>query len=290
VPRSLLATIALTVVTLAACRAEERPPGDDTTAAEASAAPEPNVVTVRARNYAFDAPDEIPAGLTTFRLVNEGPGFHHMQLVRLDSGKTYADLQQALKRPGPPPRWVVEVGGPNAPDPKSEANATQELLPGNYAILCLVDLPEKVPHFAKGMSRSLTVTPKSGATAAALPRAPKADIVVRLVDYNFELSAPLTAGRHTFEVRTDAQQPHELELIRLEPGKTANDLLGWFQKMKGPPPGQAIGGVAAVVAGVPVYFTADLEPGEYLLICFVPDAKDGKPHVAHGMMKTVSVS
>jgi len=32
-----------------------------------------------------------------------------------------------------------------------------------------------------------------------------------------------------------------------------------------------------------------LTPGEYALICFVPDAKDGKAHFAHGMMSTFVV-
>ena len=32
------------------------------------------------------------------------------------------------------------------------------------------------------------------------------------------------------------------------------------------------------------------EPGSYALICFVPDAKDGKPHAMHGMLKTLTVS
>ena len=36
-------------------------------------------------------------------------------------------------------------------------------------------------------------------------------------------------------------------------------------------------------------FTADLAPGDYGLICFVPDAKDGKPHLMHGMMKQITV-
>lgn len=31
-------------------------------------------------------------------------------------------------------------------------------------------------------------------------------------------------------------------------------------------------------------------PGDYGLICFVPDAKDGKPHLVHGMVKTIKVS
>jgi hypothetical protein len=33
----------------------------------------------------------------------------------------------------------------------------------------------------------------------------------------------------------------------------------------------------------------NLEPGEYGLICFVPDAKDGKPHIAHGMVTQFTV-
>jgi hypothetical protein len=36
-------------------------------------------------------------------------------------------------------------------------------------------------------------------------------------------------------------------------------------------------------------FTADLASGDYGFICFLPDAKDGKAHLAHGMMKTVTV-
>ncbi len=29
----------------------------------------------------------------------------------------------------------------------------------------------------------------------------------------------------------------------------------------------------------------ELTPREYGLICFLPDAQDGKPHVAHGTLK-----
>jgi len=36
---------------------------------------------------------------------------------------------------------------------------------------------------------------------------------------------------------------------------------------------------------IPTTFTA----GDYALLCFVPDAKDGKPHLAHGMVKQFSV-
>ena len=43
----------------------------------------------------------------------------------------------------------------------------------------------------------------------------------------------------------------------------------------------ARGGVAS--------FEADLAPGHYGMICFLPDAKDGKPHHEHGMIQEFGV-
>ena len=57
----------------------------------------PNVVTITATDYAFGVPDTIPAGLTTFRLVNQGKELHHASLVRLGDGKTIADFQSGLQ-------------------------------------------------------------------------------------------------------------------------------------------------------------------------------------------------
>jgi hypothetical protein len=35
--------------------------------------------------------------------------------------------------------------------------------------------------------------------------------------------------------------------------------------------------------------TLDLVPGDYVLVCYVPDAHDGKPHLAHGMIRELVV-
>lgn len=219
-------------------------------------------------------------------LVNDGPGIHHMQVLRLDSGKTVADFERALKTKGPPPAWLAMIGGPNAPGPGTEANATMNMTPGNYAVVCMVDIPEGMPHAAMGMVLPLAVKKAAGAGA----KAPSADIVMTLHDYGFKLTKPLVVGKQTIEVRTDMGQPHEVELIRLAPGKMPKDMLGWMEKMQGPPPGEALGGVAGVAAGIPVYFSADLTAGNYVLICFLPDANDGKPHFTKGMIQVVTVS
>ncbi|MDB4892292.1 MAG: hypothetical protein JWL61_4147, partial [Gemmatimonadetes bacterium] len=57
----------------------------------ATAVPTPKtaarVVTVVARDYAFEAPDTVAAGRTEVRLLNRGKEAHHAYLMRLDGGK-----------------------------------------------------------------------------------------------------------------------------------------------------------------------------------------------------------
>ena len=160
------------------------------------------------------------------------------------------------------------------------------LAPGKYALICLIPSPDGVPHLMKGMIQPFEVT--GGGAEAALP---VASDTVRLGDYTFESGRPITAGQHTFLVTNGAQQPHELVLLRLAPGKTVKDFGVWATTggMKGPPPALPLGGVAVLDHGDSGVFTADLTPGEYGMICFVPDAKDGKPHLMHGMMKQITV-
>lgn len=252
---------------------------------EAQKRPKMNTVTITAHDFKFTAPRRIPAGLTRFRFINEGTTLHHAQLLRFSGRHTVKEFIAALAPNSPPPAWATEVGGPNAVGPKSETAVIQSLEPGNYAILCFVDTPDHVPHMMKGMYQDLTVT-RSGANSSALP---EGDISVSLVDYNFKWSEPLTAGSHRVTITTDADQPHELTVLRLNPGKNANDVLGWLEKMDGPPPAKPIGGVAGLVKGRSVSVGLVFTPADYVFMCFVPDAKDGKPHFMHGMVQTVTV-
>jgi hypothetical protein len=257
--------------------------------------PATHTVVVHSKDFAFDAPDSITAGWTTFHLVNDGPNLHHVQIVRLDSGKTAADFGAAMeasaKSHAPPPSWIVFYGGPNAPSPKSEANAMVDMQAGNYILICFVDIPDHVPHFTKGMIHPLKVTAAAGAATAE----PTADVTVTLADYAFTAQGPLTAGKHTFKIVNKGPQAHEIEVLRFAPGKTMKDVMEFMDKAyagkaEGPPPVDALGGIASEMPGMTQYFTADLTPGNYVLLCFVPDAKDGKAHMEHGMVKEFKVN
>lgn len=269
---------------VAGCRSDRSP--DAGAAAGAQNAP-PASVTITATDFAFDAPAEIPAGAITFNLMNRGKELHQAQLIKLEEGKTMKDLAAALRNPGPPPAWVKFVGGPNGIAPGQQSNATSVLEPGQYAYLCVIPSPDGKLHSAKGMVRPFQVTAASSTSAAQLPAA---DITIKLVDYDFEPSRPLTPGRHTILVENAGPQPHELVLLRLAPGKKVEDFAHWAETgLKGPPPAEPVGGVVILDKGERGTFTADLTPGDYGFICFVPDTKDGKLHLGHGMMKNFKV-
>jgi uncharacterized cupredoxin-like copper-binding protein len=287
--RSTLSLALAAVATLAGCKSDRPAGGTGTPPATATEPPKaaPALVTVTATDYRFDAPATVPAGAVTIHLINHGKELHQVQLIKLENGKTAADFAKALQTPGPPPSWIKFVGGPNGTAPGQEAQATSVLTPGSYLYLCLIPSQDGVMHAAKGMVRPFEVTAASG----ALTEAPAADVTITLTDYAFQSSQPLTAGRHTIMVKNAGPQPHEIVLLKLAPGKKVEDFGTWAETgMKGPPPAEPLGGVGFLDKGSEGSFTADLTPGDYGFICFVPDAKDGKPHLAYGMMKTITVN
>jgi hypothetical protein len=277
---------------IAACSVKEAPKTPDTTTATPAAATPaaPNEVVITASEYKFEAPDQIPAGLTTFKLNDTGKEMHHATLIKLDSGKTVQDLANGMKnmKPGtPPPGWVIPAGGPNAAPPGGGSALTMVMKPGNYAIVCFIPDAKGVPHVMHGMIKGLTVTENPNANMTE----PTPDVTVTLKDYQFEFSTPLTAGKHTIKIVTAPGQPHEFTFFQLSPGKVAADLPKYVETgMKGPPPALPLGGVAAMAAGEAVYYTVDLKPGDYAIVCFLEDAKDGKPHYTHGMVQQIKVS
>jgi hypothetical protein len=247
------------------------------------------VVTIHAKDFSFVAPASIAPGQTTFRLVNDGKELHHVSIIKLAPGKTIADLEAAMKNPGPPPAWLTAVGGPNAAAPGQSVEATLTLDAGNYVLLCFIPSPgESMPHMMKGMVQPLTVE-KGGVTQAGLSTATTAATPVPTVhlvmkDYGFTFSKPLTAGKHVIHVMNEGPQDHEVIFVKLMPGKSVHDFGVWAETgMKGPPPAVPVDGMAGMGKGLTAIFPANLTPGKYALMCLVPDAKDGKTHAQHGM-------
>jgi uncharacterized cupredoxin-like copper-binding protein len=253
-------------------------------------------VTITATDYAFAAPDTIMAGLTTFRLENHGRE-PHQAVIFGAPGKTFAELEAVAVPKGSDLEWLKGMmqihptfpGGPGVIMNGDSTVITTNLEPGNYLIACFVPSPDGKWHVSKGMFHRLVVTPApASATAAAEPQS---DVTVTLSDYAFAPSSPLTAGTHTIRIENSGPQVHELAIERLAPGKTLADWQKWMAGgMRGEPVSLPVGGFAGPEPGKVGWLTVTLTPGHYLLLCYVPDVKDGAPHLVHGMVKEITVS
>lgn len=286
------------IVALSACAAEKDAPPPEL------ASTAPNVVSLTATEYAFDAPDTVAAGWTTFRLANQGGEVHYGHIVQLDSGRTVQELvdayAEAIRTSGPRPKWVKRFGGPGGSAPGSTASVTQHLEPGNYVWICPVEDSTGAPHFGKGEFKSFVVRPADPAVAQRAA-APEADMTIGLQDFSFALDSPLVAGRHTVRVHNAGVEPHDLVILRLAPGKTIEDIRTWLNPELArrdvpagePPPsfesmGTGAGGIAAIAPGMESFFETDFTPGEYVMVCMAT-APDGRSHIEHGMIRQVAI-
>jgi len=286
------------IAVLPACAARDETPRQ--TLATAA----PNVVPLTATEYAFQAPDTLPEGWTTFRLANHGAEVHYGHIVQLEPGRTVGELveayAEAIRTSGPRPKWVTRFGGPGGAAPGGSSSVTQYLEPGSYVWICPVEDSGGHPHFAKGESKPFVVR-AAGPAGSNRGAAPHADMVVRLLDFSFALDTPIQSGRHTIRVENAGVEPHDLALLKLAPGKTIEDVQTWLNPERArrteaasdsAPPleslGTIAGGIAAIAPGMQSFFEADFTAGEYVLTCMAT-APDGRSHIEHGMIRQVSV-
>ena len=267
----------------------ESAPPEPTAAPVESAAPLPFEITIDAADHSFTAPEIVRTGWVLVNLTNSGKEPHHVQFMRLNDGVSLEDFEAALKEgEGPAMALTQQVGGVGAVAPGISAQAVINLPAGNYVILCFIPSPgDGIPHLAKGMIKGLTVQESSGGTAAE----PEADLAIRLQDFTFDMPATLPAGPMVIQVTNNGPEPHEWNILRLEDGKTVQDVLGYLTAPDGPPPFIPVGGMNGLDVGKTGYVEFDFEPGNYVAICNIPSPKaEGHPHFTLGMVKQFAVA
>jgi hypothetical protein len=252
-----------------------------------TAAPTP-AIKVTARDYAFDVPATISAGLVAMTLDNVGKEPHFAALAQPKEGVPISDVQAAItaiasgKPPagGPPP--FVEYIAMGTVDPGGQSHVTGNLPAGKYMMFCLLPSPDGVTHGAKGMIKEVEAT---GGSPGELP---KTDAT--FITHDFAIGAAgggapaFKAGTNRVTLENKGKQIHEIDLVELAEGKKVADFVAWAAKLAGPPPGSFRGG-PAIRDGLSVTTTFDLKPGaRYVLVCIVPDSLgDGAPHITKGM-------
>ena len=252
----------------------------------ANTASGPKVVEVTGSDYAFTVPEAAEAGTTTFRFVNNGKVRHELNISRLKAGVSMDSLLGAVRADrsvtdlidGPVGVLFAEPGG------RSRAGLTVDMKPGErYAVICIFsDSAGAKQHFDLGMYKMITV---AGGSAPVQPLV--ADTIVA-TDYAFRYPRTISPGLHTFVMRNEGKQRHQLSIELLKKGVTLDSLMK-VGAAGGDVDALLEGGYGLVHARAGTQnlggLTIDMLPErDYVIACFFRDGPDAPEHVDLGML------
>jgi hypothetical protein len=268
------------------------PEATDTTEASGST----SELALEAADFSFDAGGvtELPAGRLTITLSNVGEQEHQATLTSFKDGKSFEDLVAMGEDLTQLDDILDFYGGPNGATPGSSVVDTVELEPGTYTFMCFIPdaAGDGQPHVAKGQLLPFEIV-EAEEGSAGLPEAPE---TVVLDDYDFDVPEGFT-GAGSVAVENAGDQAHELAAYRVADGATADDVIAALTAdpstgsttPAGPPPTAGSTGIAPTGPGRTDVLEMDLTPGEYVFICFLPDAETGAPHFTEGMVRAVTI-
>ena len=115
-------------------------------------------------------------------------------------------------------------------------------------------------------------------------------------EFAFGVDTSKIKGKFAFEFANVGKQHHEMGLAKIQADANIDDLL---KLAAASPDGEPPDG-AEFIAGTDadpgdtttIVFAKALEPGRYLMVCFVPDeteGEDGTPHALKGMVKEFTI-
>jgi hypothetical protein len=250
-------------VLLGAC-AERRP----------AAVSEDALVTITATDSGFVAPDTLRAGLNHFAFENRGSAIHECMFIRLSDGLTPAQYIAAVAAGTDFPEGALDCSGPGLTSPGERVEMWVPLEPGRYLLGCWFNshITQIPPHI---------ITVASGALPPADP--PREDMTIRLIDFRFDVVGDLDPGIQVLKVETLGPSMHEMDMFRLDGGRTLEDLKTWYaNRDAAPAPATAMCGVldSHDLARV-VWLRRNFTAGKYVLYCGMPMIQSGN-EAEHG--------
>lgn len=237
-------------------------------------------------------PDVAPGGIVSISIQNTGDQMHEVDLWRIRESHTRDEimaLNEYLKENPDDFFGVFELG--------SWIHLVDNLEPGEtkqyYADLGVGDFflmdetnPELDPIF-------FSATEVVGTTE------PAADVTVDMADFSYAMPDAIPTGEQLWELTNSGDQWHLAAIIAANPDASLEEIEASFGGPDTPPPDDAVveifGGMPPMSQGERVWMAFDLEPGDYELVCPLPDVvammEGGPPlsHLMHGMRQAFTV-
>lgn len=233
-------------------------------------------------------PSHVNAGLVRLNVTASGNSGTEIDIARLQKPSTKSQVAAGMGKGINAVFPFLTLNGGVGGGPHSIQTAIFNLRPGTYVIFDLDGLtarknPHSPYHFISVTGPASTATPPTAAT-------------VRAVDFRFHTSGQFTPGFSTLQFVNSGHEPHEIDLMRIAPGKTLQDVKMALMGNSQPKWAKRAGAWGVLSPGQRQWLRVKLTPGNYVLMCFVPDVfsypghkATHKPHAMLGMIKMVRV-
>jgi len=235
----------------------------------------------------LEIPDDIAPGIAAFNFDNSAREESNSgaMLFQLAEGVTleafFAGLEAAMTSDEAGP--MDEIGtirGGSWIEPGASVEIIYDLDPGQYVILEFV---REVPAIAQfEISGDMEEVVDSVV----------ADVVVDMVDYAYMMPNELDSGEMLWELTNSGEEEHEVAVIQiLDDNLAEEDIMEFLNTGEEPSEDQAqqLFSFIGLPPGGTAWMNVDLEPGRYLLICFI-ESPDGQPHFHKGMLLLLNVN
>jgi hypothetical protein len=183
---------------------------------------------------------------------------------RIPAGMSPEELVRGAA--GRPSRFFEEwsFGGPAVPrDSTNDATVTMELRPGRYAFISYeVDATGR-PRGDRYKWLMITAI----RTSALIPsRFAVPDVTLKIKDARIDVIGALRRGQRTFQVENIGAQAHDLMIVRVNSGKTVEDVQRWLRDRRGSAPFFYVGGITPLSPGVTTQTRHVLQSGTHVVL------------------------
>jgi hypothetical protein len=260
-------------------------------------------IRVTSDGTTHDFPTELAAGRYHIVLENKGETGVDLEFWRLPDGITLEEVTAFFEEANQSEEFLLPDffydmifnGGPST-SPGQTASVVLDLAPGEWVVNHYVYDPE---------SDESNDSPSIVTVTGEMPvlEEPPVDVDVTVIEMDFVAPDTIAAGPQIWRVSSRGLQIHHMVLSRVPDGTTEDQVMELAASFMGPPPAADATPDANALSFEDVedifdtllfsfnqfnLYEIDLEPGTYVMICFMPDPS-GTPHVMLGMVEIITV-
>lgn len=238
-------------------------------------------LTDKGKATELSGPSSADSGLTEITFDNESGKEGDLQLIRVEGDHSAAETVEGLEKASngqPFPDWFFAGGGAGAIAGGDSQTVSQVLEPGTYYAFDVeggIDADSAIALEVSGEQSDDAV---------------EADATVSAFEYGFE-SDSLAGGETEVVFENSGAQPHHIVYAPLKGDATSKEVEDFLKSEKGKPPfdDKDVRSTAVIEGGEEQLVTLDVDPGRYVLLCFISDRQGGPPHALKGMVGEVEM-